>query len=629
MSRESNITKIIGEENLEKLRSTKCLLIGAGGIGSELLKDLILMEFGEIHIVDLDTIDLSNLNRQFLFRQRDLKKPKSTTAVKAVQRFNNSVLVPYEGNIMDTTQFPLHWFGEFKIIFNALDNLAARRYVNKMSQFLSIPLLESGTSGFDGYIQPIIPGETECFDCTTKETPKTFPVCTIRSTPSQPIHCIVWAKNFLFSQLFTSDVSTDETDDNKDWGTTDEEEIKRIKQETNELQELQNIILAKDKARIPQIIEKLFIHDIEKLLKIENLWKARTKPTPLRLSQITSDFNDSELDLSIVWPIEDQIKKFISITNKLMERMPNEDNHIEFDKDDDDTLEFVSVAANIRSHVFNIPLKSVFDIKQIAGNIIPAIATTNAIIAGLSSLASLRVLNLLSYAKIEKPTDLNMAFTAKASNMSQNRYLSNPLLAKPNCKCPVCSRVVRGVMRIPSKVFDTLTLKNFIDKIAEKYRFDAEEMSVLDISTQRLLSDFDFDDLYQKTLQEINLNNGSVILVTDETEHDEGMTLKPLEVYIDIFQSNQDSANDICLPDINVPLVKSIEISPMEDDQPVAIISQEQTQNIVILDPEETNKGVRKRKQGKEPEEDFQTKKNKQADKEIEIIEEDDIIELD
>ena len=127
MPRETSLVTIIGEDSYKKLRSSRCLLVGAGGIGSELLKDIILMEFGEIHIVDLDTIDLSNLNRQFLFRQKDIKQPKSTTAVKAVQHFNNSKLVPYQGNVMDISTFPLHWFEQFDIIFNALDNLAARR----------------------------------------------------------------------------------------------------------------------------------------------------------------------------------------------------------------------------------------------------------------------------------------------------------------------------------------------------------------------------------------------------------------------------------------------------------------------------------------------------------------------
>lgn len=630
MSRNSNITKIIGEENLKKLRSTKCLLIGAGGIGSELLKDLILMEFGEIHIVDLDTIDLSNLNRQFLFRQRDIKQPKSSTAVKAVQGFNNSKLVPYEGNIMDTTQFPLHWFGSFDIIFNALDNLAARRYVNKMSQFLSIPLLESGTSGFDGYMQPIIPGETECFDCTKKETPKTFPVCTIRSTPSQPIHCIVWAKNFLFSQLFTADVNDDDSLEGKDWGTTDEDEIKRIKQETNELQELQNIILSGDNTLIPKILEKIFIHDIEKLLKIDNLWKTRSRPTPLKENQTVADLNDEKLDLSIVWSITDQIQKFSSITNKLMQRMKEEDNHIEFDKDDEDTLEFVATAANIRSQIFNIPMKSVFDIKQIAGNIIPAIATTNAIIAGLSALVSLRVLHLLNYAKVSTPTDLNMAFTAKASNMSHNRYLTNPTLTKPNCKCPVCQKVIRGVMQIPRNIFSTLKLKDLINILSGKYNFNTEELAILDTTGQRLLSDFDFDSLDNKTLKDIHIKSGSVLLVTDETEDEEGMGLKPLELYIDDIEMDNGTSANINLPEIKIPMMKMTTVDEENNESSNLETAVIQTSEVITLDLDEDDnyEGSKKRKL---PNADFsaENKKSKADIGNITIIEEDDIIELD
>ena len=59
------------------IHQARILMVGAGGIGCELLKNLVLTGFGEIHIVDLDTIDLSNLNRQFLFRYEHIKKAKA------------------------------------------------------------------------------------------------------------------------------------------------------------------------------------------------------------------------------------------------------------------------------------------------------------------------------------------------------------------------------------------------------------------------------------------------------------------------------------------------------------------------------------------------------------------------
>jgi ubiquitin-like 1-activating enzyme E1 B len=65
------------ESSTNHLEQARILMVGAGGIGCELLKNLVLTGFGEIHIVDLDTIDLSNLNRQFLFRHEHIKKSKA------------------------------------------------------------------------------------------------------------------------------------------------------------------------------------------------------------------------------------------------------------------------------------------------------------------------------------------------------------------------------------------------------------------------------------------------------------------------------------------------------------------------------------------------------------------------
>lgn len=125
-------------------------------------------------------------------------------------------------------EFSVEWFKGFDLVMNALDNLGmdsyyvpylviltpvantnqpvagidARRHVNKMCLAAKVPLIESGTAGYLGQVTVISGDRTECFDCLPKETPKTFPVCTIRSTPSTPIHCIVWAKSYLFGLLF-------------------------------------------------------------------------------------------------------------------------------------------------------------------------------------------------------------------------------------------------------------------------------------------------------------------------------------------------------------------------------------------------------------------------------------------
>ena len=79
--------------------------------------------------------------------------------------------------------------------------LQARNHVNRMCLAADVPLVESGTAGYLGQVTVIKKNQFECYECNPKPTQKTFPGCTIRNTPSEPIHCIVWAKH-LFNQLF-------------------------------------------------------------------------------------------------------------------------------------------------------------------------------------------------------------------------------------------------------------------------------------------------------------------------------------------------------------------------------------------------------------------------------------------
>jgi len=197
-SRYDHVKAILGTSTFAQCSKARILMVGAGGIGCELLKNLVMTGFRRITVIDLDTVDLTNLNRQFLFSTRHIKKSKAVVARETALQFNPKgiEIEAVHGNIKDE-RYNVSWFKSFDIVLNALDNLDARRHVNTMCCAAKIPLVESGTTGFLGQAQPILKDKTECYDCTSKPVQKSYPVCTVRSTPSAPIHCIVWAKSYL------------------------------------------------------------------------------------------------------------------------------------------------------------------------------------------------------------------------------------------------------------------------------------------------------------------------------------------------------------------------------------------------------------------------------------------------
>ena len=356
------------------IKASKVLMVGAGGIGCELLKNLVLTGFGEIHIVDLDTIDLSNLNRQFLFRYEHIKKSKALVAKETAEAFNPSVKIEaHHANIKDT-QFSTEWFKEFTVIFNALDNLDARRHVNKMCLLAERPLIESGTTGFNGNVQVIKKGQTECYDCTAKEVPKTFPVCTIRSTPSQPIHCIVWAKSYLFAEIFgTSEFEDDRFDHTKDLENSSE--IKQLEEEAKDLKLIKESMGSDDFVRL--VFEKVFQKDVERLCSMEDMWKSRKAPVPLEFDELTQMSKETKPSVARLdqktWSLRENFVVFADSLKRLSAALKDAQTAagadkstvaLGFDKDDENSLDFVASAANLRSSIFGIDTKTKFDIKR-------------------------------------------------------------------------------------------------------------------------------------------------------------------------------------------------------------------------------------------------------------------------
>lgn len=372
-----------GEELFEKVRTCRILVVGAGGIGCELLKNLVLVGCETLTTVDLDTIDVSNLNRQFLFRRAHVGRPKALVAAETALRFNSRARVDARHANIKDGGFDLAWFGSFDVVINALDNVDARRHVNRMCLAADRPLIEAGTTGFLGQVFSIRKGETACYECFPKATRVVYPICTIRSTPSEPVHCVVWAKE-LFRLLF-GDASASmlhEAEDGPDASVY-----------AGVCAALREADGASADAATGAALAALCDAEVAKQLSMDKYKTAKRSPTKLDGAALAAAAVASRAPSArkatadwdrAVWSVEECCAELAAVSAALLApRNRSRLGSMAFDKDDDDAMRFVAAAANLRSRIFHIAPESLYATKGIAGNIVPAIATTNAVVAGL------------------------------------------------------------------------------------------------------------------------------------------------------------------------------------------------------------------------------------------------------
>ena len=433
-----------GASDFGKIQAARVLLVGAGGIGCEILKNLVLSGFRQIEVIDLDTIDVSNLNRQFLFRSEHVGKPKSVVAAQAATAFNpDAQIVAHHGNIKDN-KYGTTYFGKFDIVLNALDNVDARKHVNRLCLAAKVPLIDSGTTGFLGQVMPIFKGKTSCYECKPKPTQKVYPICTIRSTPDQPVHCIVWAKELFKLLCGTNSESMlfeEETEDSK---STYMKYVKfpTVASPAEWGQLIQHGV---------QLLVALFSIEVSNCIEAGVYAKAKKQPVPISESNLqqagsaalatlaqlgASSHSAQPFQDTDIWGEAEAAKELLLC---MMEAAATGQS-LQFDKDDSLAMRFVASASNLRSRIFGIDLKTFHDAKGIAGNIIPAIATTNAIVAGIQVLQAVKV--LLAGGGAAEDSEAFKCCSHVYVNRMPNRkgtFLQPSEPEGPEAECYVCS----------------------------------------------------------------------------------------------------------------------------------------------------------------------------------------------
>ena len=161
--------KLIPWWDQDKLKNANIMVVGAGAIGNELVKNLALLGVGNIYIFDMDMIEHTNLTRSVLYRQKDVGRYKAEVAAERAMEINPDVHAEaFISNIIDDVGLGV--FRRMDVVLGGLDNREARLAINQSCYKVNRSWIDGAIEALNGFARVFVPGQGACYECTMTET---------------------------------------------------------------------------------------------------------------------------------------------------------------------------------------------------------------------------------------------------------------------------------------------------------------------------------------------------------------------------------------------------------------------------------------------------------------------------
>ena len=156
--------------SFNSIENTRVLVVGAGALGNEVAKNLLLSGFQNITLVDMDTIEHSNLNRCIFFTESDAnhKRNKAEVVAEGLKTFRKNLNIRFHSEKIQDLQEDI--ISSHDLVFGCLDNIEARLHVNALCYHYNIPYIDGATNEFCGKVQVVLPPKTPCLECNLNKT---------------------------------------------------------------------------------------------------------------------------------------------------------------------------------------------------------------------------------------------------------------------------------------------------------------------------------------------------------------------------------------------------------------------------------------------------------------------------